>query len=183
MRGNTNRIRIPRTPGPGAAAALLIFLVCSSGFAENRLFTGGAAAPAGGYDTLQVYISTDSTYPAAEVTLRFDPEKLRYVEGSFRYNQAAWNPAWGEPIVKSYPNGLKLAFISLSRLDARLPRTDSLRLCTVILGAAKTLKAGDKVEIQTEGMLTNSAFQEIYFDSGPVNLLIVPRPEPQKKKK
>ena len=121
----------------GFIAALLIF---NGGrlYAVDAIAVGNAQAFAGGYDTVDVFVTTDDAYPAVEITLNFDLTKFSC--DTFFINPNAWNTAWGQPdLVRDSVSvagklKVKVGFFSLSDLTAKVPKTaTSLRLFSVVM--------------------------------------------------
>ena len=150
----------------GFIAALLIF-TGSRSFADDAIAVGNALGYSGGSDTVDVFITTDQAYPAAEITLNYDPAKLSYEEGSLVVNTDAWDPSWGDPqvAVNTTTGELKVAFISFSSLDAQIPQTiASLKLFSVVMNAAAGVAPGTET-ITPSGIFTTTEFQEIIVTS------------------
>jgi hypothetical protein len=167
---------------PGLIIIFLLFSSFSQSQAE-RIILKNAQAPAGGSDTVKVFVTTDKAYPAAEIIIKFNPDKLFFQKGSFMYNQALWKPEWGSPVYSDFPNGFKVAFISLSNREAFIAQADSLNLFSVVLRAASGLAPGDTSAVQARGMLTNSEFQEIEFEPCTAVFTIIKSPARPKSKK
>jgi len=137
----------------GFLTAILMF-TGGSLHATDLIRIGSAQAFAGGNDTVNVFITTDEAYHGVEITLSFDPAKLSYEEGSFVYDQDAWNPAWGAPkVTADNDNGtVEVAFVSLTVLDAAVPQSAvALNLFSVVLNVAEGVATGTEL-ITPSGM-------------------------------
>ncbi|HUU28480.1 MAG TPA: cohesin domain-containing protein [archaeon] len=161
----------------------LLFLLVSSSHAANSLFLGSAEAKAGGSDTLDVFLTTEKAFPAAEISLKFDPSKLSFREGSLTVNPQVWKPEWGRPIVSVYPNGIKIAFLSMSNLEAAIPKGERQKLFSVVLTAKAGIPAGEKLELEVKGMLTDAQFNEIGLESSQGSFTVIGKKKPEKKEK
>ena len=141
------------------AGFLAAFLIFTGGRlqAANLIDVGDAQAFAGGNDTVDVFVTLDSAYVGAQVTLSFDKTKLSYQEGSLVYNQTAWNPAWGAPQVSVDTDAgtVTVAFLSLTNVSAALPKTSvSLKLFSVVLDVDAEATTGTTA-ISSSGIVTS----------------------------
>jgi len=140
----------------GFLAAILIF---TGGRlqAANLIDVGDAQAFAGGNDTVDVFVTLDSAYVGAQITLSFDKTKLSYQEGSLVYNQTAWNPAWGAPQVgvDTAAGTVTVAFLSINDISAELPKTSaSLKLFSVVLDVDSLATIGTET-VTASGIVTS----------------------------
>ncbi|HUU27483.1 MAG TPA: cohesin domain-containing protein [archaeon] len=151
----------------GVIAALLIF---NGGrlYAVDAIDVRDAQAYTGGYDTVDVYITTDADYPAAEITLSFNAAKFSYKEGSLDINSAMWNAAsWGSPqiVFDSTAGTVKVGFLSLTSLDAKIAKTTTpKRIFSVVLDVKKGVASGTET-IAPSGLFTTVSFDEIVIAS------------------
>lgn len=147
----------------GFLTAILMF-TGGSLHATDLIRIGSAQAFAGGNDTVNVFITTDEAYPGVEITLSFDPAKFSYEEGSFVYDQEAWNPAWGAPeVTADNDNGtVKAAFFSPTAVpDAVVPQSAvALNLFSVVLNVAEGVATGTEI-ITPSGIFTGEGYDPV----------------------
>lgn len=134
----------------GILTALLVF-TGGSLYAFDAVAVMNAQGFPGGTDTVDVYVTTDSAYVAAEVGLSFDKTKLSYVDGSVVVNPQAWPGGAPEVSVDSVTGKVTLAFFSLS--GANLTKTSSpLKLFSLVLRIDSSAAPG------TEAVTPNALF-------------------------
>ncbi|HUU28827.1 MAG TPA: choice-of-anchor D domain-containing protein [archaeon] len=138
-------------------------VIAASTITRDVISVGDARAYAGGYDTVDVFIITESDYPAAEITLSFDPTKFRYVDGTLTFNSELWNQSWGSPTIAldTTAGTIKVGFISFVSLNAKIPKTTAKkRLFSVVLKVKNGVPPGTE-KISVSGMFINSDFEEM----------------------
>jgi hypothetical protein len=147
----------------GFLTAILMFTSASL-HAADLIRVGNAQAFAGGSDTVDVFVTTDTTYPAVEITLSYSADIFSYEEGSLVYNETAWNPAWGAPEISADEDAgtVKVAFYSIN-LDAAVPKSAvALKLFSVVLNV------DEEADIGTEAIAPSGIFVSVDEDYEPV---------------
>ncbi|MFC1544569.1 cohesin domain-containing protein [Gemmatimonadota bacterium] len=129
----------------GLLAALLIF---TSGrvLAVDAIAVADAYAFPGGSDTVDVLVTTVRDYPGAEITLSYDKAALSTQEANVIVNEAAWNPSWGDKVVKvdTLAGTVTVALFSLSGDTTQaVPQSSSaLKLFSVVFSVDSAATVG-----------------------------------------
>jgi|SaaInl4_150m_RNA_FD_contig_31_363209_length_10878_multi_10_in_0_out_0_3 hypothetical protein len=129
----------------GLFAALLIF-TGGRALAADAIAVADAQAFPGGSDTVDVLVTTDTTYNGAEIEISYDKTKLSTAEANVIVNEAAWNSSWGAPqvAVDTAAGTITVALLSLSGdLSQTLPQSSSaLKLFSVVFEVDSSVTVG-----------------------------------------
>ena len=124
--------------------ALMLFYGGSL-YAVNAISVGNSQAFVGGQDTVDVYVTTDSSFIGIEVNLAYDPAKFDYQANSVIVNPAAVNAAdWTIADQEdSVAGSVKVVFLATGGVNVALaPQGQPIRLFSVVLGVKEGAAAG-----------------------------------------
>ncbi len=142
--------------------ALMLFYGGSL-YAVNAISVGNSQAFVGGQDTVDVYVTTDSSFIGIEVNLAYDPAKFDYQANSVIVNPAAVNATEWTIVDQedSVAGSVKVVFLASGGVNVALaPQSQPLKLFSVVLGVKAGAAAGAAM-VTPSGLLTDNRAGEI----------------------